>query len=343
MQRKAYIKALSSYLPQQTEINDLSKRLTKKTGICERHIAGTQECASDMAVRAAEQLFSSYDIERESIDFVILCTQSPDYFLPTTACLLQDRLGLPHTCGAFDFNLGCSGYIYGLSIVKGLIETGQAENILLITAETYSKFIHAEDATVRPLFGDAAVATLVCSENKAADGIYSFSFGTNGSGANHLIVPAGAARNPYLVTEQIEHVEENGNRRTNYHLFMDGGAITNFALEVVPPTVNKILQKAGLDKTAIDYYVFHQANKFMLEYLQQKCELQELPYWNHPEMCGNTVSCSIPLALTQLLITNQHNKLDTVMLVGFGVGLSWGGCLVDLSQVIKSNLQENVK
>lgn len=333
MSIKSYIKAIAGYLPDKIEPNDTAKRLTKKTGIKERHIAGASECASDLAVLAAEKLFSQYAIERENVDFVILCTQSPDYFLPTTACILQDRLRLSKRCGAFDFNLGCSGYIYGLSLAKGLVETGQAQQVLLLTAETYSKFIHPEDETVKPLFGDGATATLITAEHAANEGIHSFSFGTDGSGANHLIVPAGALRNPYGKTAVAEQVDDSGNRRTNYHLYMNGSEITNFALHVVPDTMQAILEKAGLEKQDIDYYVFHQANKFMLDFLQQKCELQGLPFWNNPSNCGNTVSSSIPLAIIQLLETENPEKLDNVMLVGFGVGLSWAGCLVNLSQL----------
>lgn len=331
MSVKAYIKAIASYLPEKIEENDKTKRLTKKTGIYERHIAGEDECASDLAFHAAECLFEKHNISRESIDFVILCTQSPDYFLPTTACILQSRLGLPQTCGAFDFNLGCSGYIYGLSMVKGLVETGQARRVLLLTAETYSKYIHPEDETVKPLFGDGATATLITAEQTEKEGIHSFVFGTNGSGAEHLIVPAGGLRNPSVVTTQVEEVDSGGNKRTNYHLYMNGSEISSFALEVVPPMVDNILKQADLEKQDIHYYIFHQANKFMLDFLQQKCGLQGLNFWNNPEHCGNTVSNSIPLALEQLQSSGDTSILNNVMLVGFGVGLSWGGCLVDLS------------
>jgi 3-oxoacyl-[acyl-carrier-protein] synthase-3 len=336
MSIKAYIKAIAGYLPKKIEQNDKSKRLTKKTGIHERYIVDEHECASDLAFNAAEKLFELYNISRESIDFIILCTQSPDYFLPTTACILQKRLGLSKKCGAFDFNLGCSGYIYGMSIAKGLVETGQAKKVLLLTAETYSKYIHSEDETVRPLFGDGATATLIVGEQTDKEGIYSFVFGTDGSGAENLIVPAGGLRNPSFVTEKIEQVDDSGNKRTNYNLYMNGSEITKFALDVVPSTVETILEKSGLVKTEVDYYVFHQANKFMLDFLQQKCELQDLPYWNHSENGGNTVSCSIPLAITQLMAVEQgeYQKLERVMTVGFGVGFSWAGCLVDLSKMI---------
>lgn len=330
---RAHIKAIATYLPERVETNAMN-RLTKKTGILSRHVVDDNECASDLAFNAAEKLFANYSIDRELIDFVVLCTQSPDYYLPTTACVLQRRLHLSKHCGAFDFNLGCSGYVYGLSIAKGLIETHQANNILLLTSETYSKYIHPDDNTVRPLFGDAATATLISAENTDQEGLYAFHFGTNGEGAEHLIVPAGAARNPAFRTPIAETIDDYSNRRTNFNLFMNGSAITEFALDVVPRTVVDILAKAKIDKDQVDYFVFHQANRFMLDFLQQKCELQGVPFWNDVETTGNTVSCTIPLAIEALIQKEESSSLSIVMLVGFGVGLSWAGCLVDLSSMI---------
>jgi 3-oxoacyl-[acyl-carrier-protein] synthase-3 len=335
MKRRAYIKAIASYLPEKIENNDKNQRLTKKTGIYERHIVEKNECASDLAFCAGERLFKQYKIERSQIDFIILCTQSPDYILPTTACILQNRLGLSKKCGAFDFNLGCSGYVYGLSMAKGLVETNQASNILLITAETYSKFIHPEDQTVKPLFGDGATATLISNTNEDQASIHSICFGTDGSGFEHLIVPAGGMRNPYHSTAQTEIIDESGNCRTNYHLYMNGQEISKFALNVVPDLVNSVLEKAKFKRNDINYYIFHQANKFMLSYLQQKCELQGMPFYNSPEYYGNTVSSSIPLAIDELISKQDSNSMQKVMLVGFGVGLSWAGCIVDLSKMLK--------
>ena len=329
---RAFIKAVASYLPNKIEVND-ANRITKKIGIHSRHVAEGEECASDLAYNAAEKMLSNYQIDRKLIDFIILCTQSPDFFLPTTACILQNRLGLSKQCGAFDFNLGCSGYVYGLSIAKGLIETCQATNILLLTAETYSKYIHPEDNTVRPIFGDAATATLISAENTEVDGLYAFHFGTDGNGAKHLIVPAGASRNPAVRTPVKETVDKYSNRRTNYHLFMNGSAIIDFAEDVVPKTVSQILTKANIKKEQVDYFIFHQANKFILKHLQQKCDLQGAPFWNNVESTGNTVSCTIPLAIEELVRKKDPSELPVVMIVGFGVGLSWAGCLIDLRAI----------
>lgn len=330
---KAYIKEITYVLPSNIEENP-KNRLTKKTGILSRHICTEDEIASDLAFRAAEKLLGN-EIDRKSIDFLILCTQSQDYYLPTTACILQDKLDLSTDCGAFDYNLGCSGYIYGLSMAKGLVESGQAENVLLLTAETYSKYINPKDNTVYPLFGDAATATLVKGYAEEESGLEGFVLGTNGAGHQNLIVPVGGMKNREAKTEVEETIDEYGNYRTNRNLYMHGSAISDFALDVVPKTVDKILLKTSMKKTDIDYYVFHQANKFMLQFLQMKCDLLDYPYWNDVKEYGNTVSCSIPIALVDMMRANRDKKVNKVMSIGFGVGLSWGGCVIDMSKYEK--------
>lgn len=331
MAKKAYITALSYVLPPVVEENT-DRRLRRKTGILHRHICPDDKTAADMAQEAAEKLFTG-GIEKEKIDFLLFCTQSPDYPLPTTACLLQHKLHVSNSAGALDFNLGCSGYIYGLGLAKGLIETEQAKHVLLLTAETYSKYIYPEDHATRSVFGDAATATLIEAVEDKKEGIHSFAYGSDGGGAGQLIVPVGGMRHRFSETSEIVTEDEHGNRRTNRNVFMDGTAIVNFAMEVVPKTMNGILKKADLQREDIDYYVFHQANHFMLSYLRQKCGLTELPYWEDVGEYGNTVSNSIPIALADLLQKEQGKRLEKVMLIGFGVGLSWSGCLVDLSKV----------
>ena len=328
---KAYITKIEYVLPE-NKIDNPQSRLTKKTGIYSRHICSNDEIASDLAFAAAEKLFAS-GVNKKDIDFLILCTQSPDYYLPTTACILQNRLGLPTSCGAFDYNLGCSGYIYGLSLAKGLIETGQAKNILLLTAETYSKYINPKDNTVAPLFGDAATATLISGFDETESGLAGFVFGTNGAGYDKLIVPVGAMKHNYHNSKIEEYTDQYGNYRTNQNLYMNGSAISDFALEVVPPTINKILAKTELTKDEVDYFVLHQANKFMLEFLQMKCDLIGYPFWNDVKEYGNTVSCSIPIALVDMLRANRDKRIQKVLSVGFGVGLSWAGCVMDMSKV----------
>ncbi|MEO2021933.1 MAG: ketoacyl-ACP synthase III, partial [Pirellulaceae bacterium] len=194
---------ISVHLPDRVETNDDLQQefpswnldlIYSKTGIRARHIAAPDECASDLGVQAARKLFAEYEIDPESIDFLLFCTQTPDYPLPTTACLMQDRLGLRTSSGALDFNLGCSGYVYGLSLADGLIRSGAARRILLITAETYSKYIHETDRSLRTIFGDGAAATLV--ESAEEPSLLGFRFGTDGSGANTLTLTQSGIRSP---------------------------------------------------------------------------------------------------------------------------------------------------
>lgn len=336
---KAYIKQIEYYLPK-IKLENMNKRLAKKTGILYRHICDGGEIASDLAFEAAEKLFYK-GINRDNIDYLILCTQSPDYYLPTTACILQNRLGLSINCGCFDYNLGCSGYIYGLSIAKGLIESNQAQNILLLTAETYSKYINVQDNTVYPLFGDAATATLVSGYDVVEDGLDGFVLGTDGSGYDKLIVPVGGMKYRHNDTKLEVEQDEYGNYRTNRNLYMNGAAISDFALDVVPETMRKVLEKTHMDKTDIDYYVFHQANKFMLNFLRMKCDLLEMPFWNDVSEYGNTVSCSIPIALADMMEANKDKNINKVMSIGFGVGLSWGGCIINMNKYIKGYVTTN--
>ncbi|MBQ0067136.1 MAG: ketoacyl-ACP synthase III [Phascolarctobacterium sp.] len=328
---KAYIKQIAYYVPEKVEFNP-QNRLTKKTGILSRHICGENEIASDLAIKACEKLFLK-GVDKAKVEYLLYCTQSPDYFLPTTACILQGKLRLSETCGAMDFNLGCSGYIYGLGLAKGLIESGQVKNVLLITSETYSKYINPEDSTVKPLFGDGASATFIeAVDTDKEEGMNGFVFGTRGNGYDKLIVPVGGMRNRFgkVTIENYEGVF--GAKRTNYDLYMDGEAITEFAMDVVPDCVEQVLQKTGLRKNEIDYYVFHQANKFMLNYLQQSCGLEDEHFWNDVVNYGNTVSSSVPIALCDLLKQKKNLVLRKVLLCGFGVGLSWGGCVVGLER-----------
>ena len=305
------------------------EKIQGKTGIAERHIAGPNECSSDLGFAAAQRLFESGRCHPEDIDYLLFCTQSPDYFLPTTACVLQHRLGLPTAAGALDFNLGCSGFVYGLGLAQGLIATGQASNVLLITAETYSKFIHPRDRSVRTIFGDAAAATLVGAVDDAG-GPYvgPFVLGTDGSGAKNLIVETGALRSPRS-PESGQAVEDSGgNWRSKDNLFMNGGEIFNFTLRAVPECVNRLLEKAGISLREVDRFVFHQANEFMLEHLRKRLGIPKERFVIALSHCGNTVSSTIPIALKDALDRGDLRSGQLAMLVGFGVGYSWGATLI---------------
>ncbi len=338
---KAVLKAIEYHLPKQILTNSqLSAEHPEwdieanemKTGIRQRHIAAEGECSSDLGVAAAKKLFAKNICKPDDIDCLLFCTQSPDYFLPTTACILQDRLGIPSSSAALDFNLGCSGYIYGLGLAKGLIETQQAKNVLLITAETYSKYIHPDDRSVRTLFGDAAAATLIKMEknNKGPDSsIGPFVYGTDGSGAKNLIVQTGGMRSQKTCHPAKEIKDQNGNVRSEDDLYMNGSEIFTFTLQSVPKAVKKLLLKAERHIEDIDLFVFHQANKFMLSHLMKKIKIPEEKFYLAYEKVGNTVSSSIPIALKEAFNDGSIKPGCCVMLVGFGVGYSWGATLVN--------------
>lgn len=298
----AYIKAISYYLPEKVLTNeDLVRefpewsveKVTSKVGVLSRHLAGNDETACDLAEKAARKMLNEYAVNPDEIDFLLLCTQSPDYFLPSTACLLQKRLGLRTDIGAFDYNLGCSGCIYGLAVAKGLIMGGIAKNVLLITAETYTKYLHPSDKSNRSIFGDGAAACLISTEGMAKIG--NFELGTDGNGADNLIVKTGAAR--HRQATGFSSIDEEGHVRYDDYLYMNGGAIFNFTLDVVPGLVDKVLQKNLLTKEDIDFFVFHQANKFMLNTIRKVCGIRKEIFYMNLESTGNTVSSSVFIAL----------------------------------------------
>ena len=329
----AYIKDIAYYLPERVVTNEeLVKefpewsvdKIADKVGVMKRHVAAPDETASDMAVKAAEVLFARGLVQQSDIDFVLLCTQSPDFFLPSSACVIQDRLGIPTGCGALDFNLGCSGYEYGLALAKGLIVGGVANNILLLTAETYNKYLHPRDKGNRTIFGDGATATVVSTSGFAEIG--QFNLGTDGSGANNLIVKTGASRQPIKCNDLS--FDEGGNPCSSDYLFMDGSEIFMFTLMKVPKMIKAVLAANELQKEEIDLYVFHQANKYMLEHLRKKLKIEEDKFFVNLANVGNTVSSTIPIALCDA--REQGLLKGNVLLAGFGVGLSWGATVLKI-------------
>lgn len=329
----AFIKAISYYLPEKVVNNEelvkefpewSIEKVAQKVGVDSRHLAAHDETAGDMAEKAARKLFEEYQIDPKSIDFIMLCTQSPDYFLPSTACVLQDKLGIPTSAGAFDYNLGCSGCVYGMAMAKGLITAGIAKNVLLLTAETYNKYLHPSDKSNRSIFGDGAAACLISSEGFAEIG--EFVLGTDGSGANNLIVKTGGSRQKVATGQFVE--DDEGHIWYDDYLYMNGGAIFNFTLDAVPVMMKGILEKNGLDKDDIDYYVFHQANKFMLNTIRKVCVLPKDKFYVNLSTTGNTVSSTVLIGLKDCMENNFIKAGDKVMISGFGVGLSWGGTIL---------------
>jgi 3-oxoacyl-[acyl-carrier-protein] synthase-3 len=328
------IRAIEYYLPENIVSNEQLvkefpewnlEKISEKIGINQRHVVANNETALDLALFASEKVLKSFG--KDLIDFILLCTQSPDYYLPTSACILQNRLNLKTSIGALDFNLGCSGFVYGLALAKGLIQTRIATNVLLVTAETYSKHIHRKDKANRSIFGDGAAATII--SETGVNKIFEFELGTDGSGMNNLIVRNGALRNQFNPFEK-ETIDESGNLSNNNFLYMNGPEIFNFTIENVPTLVNKVLTKNSLSLESIDYFIFHQANKYMLDYLRKKTKIPIEKFYQNMENTGNTVSSTIPIALKDCFERNLVKKGDKVLLAGFGVGYSWGATIIQV-------------
>lgn len=329
----AYIKGISYYLPKKIVTNEelvvdfpewQPEKVSQKVGIYQRHIAAENETASDMAYAAAVKLFEEYHIAREKIDFILFCTQSPDYFLPTTACLLQSQLGLRTDIGALDYNLGCSGCVYGLALAKGLIQAGIARNILLLTAETYTKYIHPKDKGNRSIFGDGAAAALISTDGFAKIG--EFSLGTDGKGCENLIVKTGGAR--YPMRENEIQVDANGYFKASDYLYMNGHEIFTFSLDAVPPLITQTLICNNIKKDNINLFVFHQANKFMLNTIRKVCAIPKEKFYINLENTGNTVSSTILIALKNAIQEQSIGSGQQVLIAGFGVGYSWGATVL---------------
>ncbi|GAB5402342.1 MAG: ketoacyl-ACP synthase III [Aureliella sp.] len=323
----AEIGPISIHFPERVETNAQLQQqypgwdlelIGEKTGIHSRYIAAEDETSADLAVKACERLFEDHAIDRQSIDFVLLCTQTPDYPLPTTACLIQERLGLRTSCGAMDFNLGCSGFVYGMAVADGLIQSGAAKKILLVTAETYSKYIDDDDRSLRTIFGDAAAATLVQASDTPS--LAGFQFGTDGSGADTLLVADGGTR------PTDDAIRPRHRKRWKSRLYMDGPSLMSFTVVAVPQLIEEVLELASLNRDDIQLYLLHQATRKMLEQLQTRLSLgdEQLPI--KLENCGNTVSSTLPILISQLRESGDLTPGTQSLLIGFGVGWSWAGC-----------------
>ncbi len=334
----ASILGIEYVLPDQVLSNDqlafeyktwTAEKILKKTGIESRHVTSKEETATDLGFLAANKLIESGVIQRDEIDFLILITQTPDYLLPTSACLIQQRLGLRKSVGAIDINLGCSGFVYGLAMAKGLVDSKIAHNVLLITAETYSKHINKLDKSTRTIFGDGAAATLISNHGKMSIG--EFILGTDGTGRDLLIIPSGGARIERN-NDSSKEIDYDGNVRSQDNLYMDGTGIFEFTIREVPECVEQLLKKTNMIKEDIDFYIFHQANKFMLDFLQRTMKIEKDKFYVNMADTGNTVSASIPIALKRAIQDGSLQGKKNVLLCGFGVGLSWGSTILYMEE-----------
>jgi len=330
---KVFIKDIAYHLPETILTNEMIakefpewtvEKIENKIGIRQRHVVADGETASDLAICAAERLFAENKCDRNDIDYIIFVTQSPDYHLPTTACLIQTKLGLSNRITTIDVNLGCNGFIVGLSLAKAVVIAGQAKKVLLLTGETYSKYLHKSDKGNRTIFGDGAAATLVSTEGIAE--ICEFVIGTDGTGAENLIVKTGCARHPEPACDLM--FDDFNNPLSSDYLYMDGPAILNYSLDSIPQLVEDVLAKNNVKIEDIDLHVYHQANIFLANLERRKLKIPQERYYCNIENVGNTVSSTIPIALRMALDDGKLHSGMKVLSVAQGLGYTWGGMVL---------------
>lgn len=302
------------------------RKVVDKIGIFERRFVDDKTCASDLCFAAAERLFADNNINREEIDLVVFISQTPDYRMPATSILLQDRLGLPNSTIAFDVNLGCSGFIYGLSIVYSFMAQSGLRKALLLDGETRSKVYSPKDRTSAFIFGDAGVAALIERNEKFGDS--QFSLNSDGSRGELIMIPGGGYRNmssDETLRERV--VDEYGNIRSDEQGYMKGGDVFNFVISEIPKDIKRLFAEAQCDIADVDYYIFHQANSFINNYIAKKMKLDRDRMPSTIGKYGNTSSVSVPLTIASELkdkLCGEHR----LMLSAFGVGMAWATAIV---------------
>ncbi len=330
------IQDISCYFPDKVLTNQQLQKefpklklpeLTRLTGVEQRHICDDDQTSVDMAVEAANNLFQKSIVKKEDIDFIIFCSAGGDYITPASACIIHHRLGLPANCGAFDYNQGCTGYIYGLNMADSIISAGNANNILLITSEAITKTVHPNDSSNRAIFGDGATASII-TRNKNISDFGKFIFGTDGSKFDKIIIKHGRERFPLPKFAEVDRVDNFGNIRNDANFFMDGSEVFNFSVNKAPELVSQLLDKSDLNFDDIDFFVFHQANQIILETIGRKLKVPDKKLIIDIRTTGNTVSSTIPIALSNALETGKIKRGNIVLIAGFGVGFSWGGTIM---------------
>lgn len=301
-------------------------RIEEKAGVKNRFIAKSDETALDLAFEACKKLFADNN-ELDGVDTLIFCTQSQDYVMPPNSTILHKLLNLPDAVLAFDFNLACSGYIYGLAMAQSLLLSGMRKKVLLVTGDTYSKFINNRDRSARVLFGDGASASLIVADD-SPEGILDIDCQTSGAGYDKFIIPAGGCRLPKSAETAIPYEDKSGNFRTQEEIHMNGMGILSFVTTKVPPHVKMILERNNLTIDDIDLFVFHQASKMALDSLGRLLDIPEEKLFRNIHEVGNVVSTSVPVALKHALDEGKIKKGDKVIACGFGVGLSWATTLL---------------
>ncbi len=333
---KAYIKHISSYLPLKKVSNDdffnrfpylkSKQNIFLKTGVHNRYVVEPEETSSDLSYHAANNLFSEFIFDKTELDALIFCSTEFDYYTPITAAILQDRLGLSNHVATFDLVSSCTGFVHGITFSKGLIEANGYRNVLLLCASSSTKTFHEKDANSHYLFGDAATAILIGGRRE--EGVGKITIGTDGSRKDYIIVKDGGGRNK-LTPESYKEIEnEFGNSTARANFFMNGTGIFLFGLKTVPTLVEQILSENKINKDEVDYFVFHQANAFLLKTLQKKLNIPDEKFIIFMENTGNTVAASIPLALQHLFYQKKIQKGSKILIAAFGTGLTWGGTII---------------
>ncbi len=313
-------------------------KISQSLGIKSRRVVSGTVCTSDLCFAAATRLMQELHWSPSEVAGLIFVTQTPDYLLPATSHVLHHRLGLPNSCFAFDISMGCSGYVYGLWVAANLMQSVKG-NVLLLVGDTSTRITSPQDQSVALLFGDAGTATALTPDADAPP-MY-FELGADGSGFNELIVPSGGFRTPANHGSGVRTPREGQNVRSDQDLFMNGPEVFTFTLLRVPPLVKAVLQSAGRQIDEIDGFVFHQANRFMLEHLAKRIKIPANKFVIALENFGNTSSASIPLAITTTEVrTRIRESSQRLLLAGFGVGLSWAAVVLNCGPAVCPELVE---
>lgn len=314
------------------------KEIVDKIGVRERRFADENTCSSDLCFAAAEKLLSEMNIKRDEIDLLVFISQTPDYRMPATSVLLQQRLGLPTNTIAFDINLGCSAFLYGLAVVYSMMSGGQIRKALILDGETRSKVYSLRDRKTGFLFGDAGIASLIeCGQRFGKSYI---SLNSDGSRESLIKINAGGYRKMSSCETVKENVvDEYGNIRSEEQGYMNGADVFTFVIREVPKDFYHLLEFSGSDLSQIDYFIFHQANSYINGYLIKKLKLPSDRVPSTIEKFGNTSSVSIPLTITSEL-KDKVSTRKRLLLSGFGVGLTWGTAIIDLNQCHISEIVE---
>lgn len=339
------IAGIANAVPEEVAVNtdsieifgeQIVRRINETTGIEQRYVASPEICTSDLCQVAIDQLLTDLSWEHDDIDLLVFVSQTPDYVLPATACVLHGKLGLSPHCVAFDVNLGCSGYVYGLWIASQLMQSGNFKRGLLAVGDTISKMVAPEDRASALLIGDAGSVTALERDEQAADMI--FNLGTDGTGAENLIVPAGGFRNPTTDETQQRSEREKKNIRSDNDVFMDGTKVFTFTLREVPKTIRSVLDDIGWEIDDVDTFVMHQANRFILNHLAKRMDIPEDKFVICMKDFGNTSGASIPIAITETLKENLSDQSQKLVLSGFGVGWSWASVALTCGPIVMSDL-----